>query len=254
MRNIVGSLNSEETRVLQHEAPPKYQAQLSDVLLTALAQTLTRWSGHEGILIHSEGPGRETILEGVDLTRTVGWFADLFPTLLILKHEQSPGEALKSIKEQLRQVPNWGTGYGLLRYLSDDPSIRETLRSFPQPDVYVSFQPPADNKTTAPSFFELVTRTGAAGVDSHEMRSGVFQIKVSDAGGCLRSEWTYNENLHRRETVQHLADEFLEALRALIAHSALPDAEGYTPSDFPLAALNEEKFRKLSSLLGETDD
>ena len=252
-QRVVGSLNSEETRALQG-VPLKYHTQLSDVLLTALAQTLTRWSGNEALLLHSEGPGRETLLEGAELTRTVGWFTDLFPTLLTLKREENPGQGLRSIKEQLRQVPNWGTGYGLLRYLGDDPGIREKLRSFPQPEVFVSFRPSIDNMMTEYSLFEIVPRTDPPGVDAQGTQSHLLEIKVLDAGGYLQSEWTFSENMHGRETVEQLADEFLEALRALIAHSALPDDEGYTPSDFPLAGLNEEMFRKLSSLLGETDD
>jgi non-ribosomal peptide synthase protein (TIGR01720 family) len=252
-RTVVVSLGPEETRALQQEVPQTYHAQPSDLLLTALAQTLTRWCG-AAFLFHSEGPGRETLLEGVELTRTVGWFAELFPTLLELKQDETPGQALKSVKEQLRQVPNWGTGYGLLRYLSDDAGLRERLRGFPRPEVFVSFRPSSDNATAAHSLFEVVPRSVPSGADAQQARSYLLEIKVFDAGGYLQSEWTYSENVHRRETVEQLADDFLEALRALIAHSAHPDAEGYTPSDFPLAALNEETFSKLRSLLAEPEE
>jgi non-ribosomal peptide synthase protein (TIGR01720 family) len=252
-RTVTASLNPEETRALQHEVPQTYHAQLSDVLLTALAQTLTRWGG-DALLLHTEGPGRETLLEGVELTRTVGWFAELFPTVLSLRQDGTPGEALRAVKEQLRQVPNWGTGYGLLRYLSDDEELRERLRSLPQPEVFVSFRPSAVNETPAHSPFEVVTRPETPAGGAQPARGHLLEIKVFDAGGFLQSEWTYSENVHRRETVERLAEEFLEALRALITHSAHPDAEGYTPSDFPLAALSEEKLGKLRSLLAESDE
>ncbi len=252
-RTVVASLNPEETRSLQHEVPQTYHAQLSDVLLTALAQTLTRWGG-DALLLHTEGPGRETLLEGVELTRTVGWFAELFPTLLSLKQDETPGQALRSAKEQLRQVPNWGTGYGLLRYLSDDESLREKLRSLPRPEVFVSLRPAVVNATPAHSPFEVLPSPEPTEADAQRTRSHLLEIKVFDAGGHLESEWTYSENVHRRETVERLAEEFLEALRALISDSAHPDAEGYTPSDFPLAALNEETFGKLRSLLAESEE
>ena len=63
----------------------------------------------------------------VDLTRTVGWFTSLYPVRLdagALDLDGGAGggpalgRALKSIKEELRAVPEKGLGYGLLRYLN----------------------------------------------------------------------------------------------------------------------------------------
>ncbi|MFQ3490906.1 hypothetical protein, partial [Enterobacter asburiae] len=77
-----------------------------------------------------EGHGRdEDIVRGdgaahVDLTRTVGWFTTVFPVALEIDTAAPDLEAsgelalvLKSVKEQLRRVPNAGFGYGALRYL-----------------------------------------------------------------------------------------------------------------------------------------
>ena len=47
-----------------------------------------------------------------------------------------PGETLKSVKEQLRQVPDKGIGYGLLRYLHPDAALRDSLRA---DDAAISF-------------------------------------------------------------------------------------------------------------------
>jgi non-ribosomal peptide synthase protein (TIGR01720 family) len=40
-------------------------------------------------------------------------------------------------------------------------------------------------------------------------------------------------------TIEQLAGGFLQALRTLIAHCLQPTAHGYTPSDFPLADLDQ---------------
>ncbi len=61
---------------------------MSEVLVTALAVALTRWSGAGSVTIDLEGHGRdEDIVRGdgaahVDLTRTVGWFTTVFPVAL----------------------------------------------------------------------------------------------------------------------------------------------------------------------------
>jgi hypothetical protein len=60
--------------------------------------------------------------------------------------------------------------------------------------------------------------------------------------------WEYSERVHRRQTVERLAESFLAELRALISHCLGAGAGGRTPSDFPLAALTQ---RQLDSLLRE---
>ena len=49
---------------------------------------------------------------------------------------------LKSIKEQLRQSPfgkHRGIGYGLLRYLSPDKTVRQQLERLPRPQVAFNY-------------------------------------------------------------------------------------------------------------------
>jgi hypothetical protein len=52
-------------------------------------------------------------------------------------------------------------------------------------------------------------------------------------------------------TIENLANGFVVAVRELIAHSQTSDADIYTPSDFPLASLNEESLKKLELLLDD---
>jgi hypothetical protein len=56
-----------------------YRTQVNDLLLTALARVLCRWSGQPSALIQLEGHGRETLFDEIDLTRTVGWFTSAYP-------------------------------------------------------------------------------------------------------------------------------------------------------------------------------
>ncbi len=101
------------------------------MLLTALAQVLSGWTGTPGARVDLEGHGREEIFADVDLTRTVGWFTAVFPVVIDLPENQALGEALKSVKEQLRAIPGRGLGYGLLRYLGDD-GVAKRLGAAPQ--------------------------------------------------------------------------------------------------------------------------
>jgi len=86
------------------------------------------------LLIDLEDHGREEILEGVDLSHTVGRFTTIFPVLLQLEHATTPAEALKSVKSSCvaSQAGYW---YGMLRYLSQDMEVTEKLRTLPQAEV-----------------------------------------------------------------------------------------------------------------------
>jgi amino acid adenylation domain-containing protein len=66
--------------------------------------------------------------------------------------------------------------------------------------------------------------------------------------------WGYSRALHRAETVERLAERFLDELRALVAHCRSPHAGGYTPSDFPLARIGAEALDALRARHGEIED
>jgi hypothetical protein len=72
-------LDAERTRQLLQQAPRAYRTQVNDLLLTALARVLCRWSGQPSALIQLEGHGRETLFDEIDLTRSVGWFTSAYP-------------------------------------------------------------------------------------------------------------------------------------------------------------------------------
>ena len=136
------------TELLLLRAPAAFHGGVNDVLLTGLAVAVADWSrrhvqgvglpetsrgGSHAVLLDLEGHGREEgdreqqALAGSDLTRTVGWFTNLYPVRLdpgaidlddALSGGAALGRALKTVKEQLRAVPGSGLGYGLLRYLN----------------------------------------------------------------------------------------------------------------------------------------
>ncbi|HEX2095189.1 MAG TPA: amino acid adenylation domain-containing protein, partial [Longimicrobiaceae bacterium] len=243
-RMVSVSLSAEETRALLQEVPAAYRTQVNDVLLCALASALAPWTGEDRVLVEVEGHGREELFPGVDLTRTVGWFTTLFPVLLELRGLQGPGERLKAVKEQLRAVPGRGIGYGALRYLGSD-AARAALAAQPRGEVRFEYLGRLDASVPEGALFRLAPespgpRTGAGGERSHRL---VVSGSVLD--GVLQIRLEYGEEVHRRETAEFLAQRYLSELRGLIGHCASEEAGGYTPSDFPLAGLDQETLDEL---------
>src|SRR5262249_3879678 len=116
-RARAAEVDKAETHALVHDVPRAYRTQISDALLVALAQSLAAWTGSGTVRFDLQGHGREPLFGEVDLTRTVGWFTSIFPVRIEVESWEA-GEALKSVKEQLRRIPNRGITYGLLRYQS----------------------------------------------------------------------------------------------------------------------------------------
>jgi non-ribosomal peptide synthase protein (TIGR01720 family) len=250
--NVSVSLSAEETRALLRDVPQAYNTQINDALLTALVQTFTQWIGTRCLLVDLEGHGREEILEGVDLSRTVGWFTTVFPVLLDLTETNHPGEALKSVKEQLRHIPNRGISYGLLRYLKEDTAIAEKLRALPQTEVSFNYLGQFDQLLSPDGMFGLAKESSGSAYSLLGRRSHLLQIDGFVAGGQLQLNWTYSSSLHQRATVERLAEGFIASVRSLIAHCQSPEAGGYTPSDFPSAKLGQKDIDKSIAKISQT--
>jgi non-ribosomal peptide synthase protein (TIGR01720 family) len=172
---------------------------------------------------------------------------------LTLPDSPSSGAALKSIKEQLRRIPNRGIGYGLLRYLCQDRAVRTKLATLPKPQILFNYLGQIDRALPDSVLFRF--SQPLAGAQSPEAsRSHLIEINMMVINGCLRMKWTFSKNIHHHETIQQLANNYAEALRTLIAHVLSPDESGgFTPSDFPLANLDEDKINQIANKLNDLD-
>ncbi|MBD2420562.1 non-ribosomal peptide synthetase, partial [Anabaena cylindrica FACHB-243] len=222
-RIVSVSLSPSETRALLQEVPKAYKTQINDILLTALVQTLSKWTGSSSVLLDLEGHGREDIFDDVDLSRTVGWFTAIFPVLLELKATDNLADVIKSIKEQLRAVPNRGIGYGVLRYLSGDADITSQLSATPQPEISFNYLGQFDWGTQENSFYKPASESVGAEHSQSESCDRLLDINGLVVEGQLQLDWTYSENFHQRATIENLAQDFVERLQSLIAHCLSAD-------------------------------
>ncbi len=253
-RTVEVSLSLEDTRALLQEAPAAYRTQINDLLLAALAQACADWTGERCLLVDLEGHGREAIFEDVDLSRTVGWFTTIYPVLLELGEAWHVRDVLRSIKEQLRRIPNRGIGYGLLRYLGGEAQVAEKLQGLPRAEVSFNYLGQLDQVLPESSPFRPAAESSGAARGQRGSRRYLLEINGGIAGGRLHVVWTYSENAHQRSTVERLAGGFIDALKLIMGHCTSAEAGGYTPSDFPLAQLDQEKLDRLIGTCRQVED
>ncbi|MEU4445217.1 non-ribosomal peptide synthase/polyketide synthase [Actinosynnema sp. NPDC050801] len=241
-RSVTVRLGRDDTDALLHRVPDVYRTQANDVLLAALGRVLTRWTGRGRASVTMEGHGREDVLGGVDLSRTVGWFTSQFPVALDVPADAGWGDLLKSVKEQLRAVPRRGLGYEALRYLGTTDALSDTALPPISFNYHGQWDMGADDEGL------IRGRGPALGQDAPPESTRPYLIDVVGAveDGELHLSWEYSGEVHDEATVRDLAEGMVRALREIVAHCARPDAGGRTPSDFPLARLDQAAVDRIA--------
>ena len=238
-RTVTVRLGGEETRSLLADVHRAYRTRINEVLLGALARAFARWTGAARLVVDLEGHGREPLFEGADLSRTVGWFTSLFPVELDLAAARcGPREALVSAKEDLRRVPR----NGIERDVQDRGA-----------EVSFNYLGQLDSLAASSELFTLPNDGFSAGRGPTARRRYLVEIDAMVVGGELAISFAFSERVHRLETIRALADGYVSALRELIQHCQAPGAGVFTPSDFPLAGLDDETFRKVELLIERAD-
>ncbi|MEU1025640.1 condensation domain-containing protein, partial [Streptomyces sp. NPDC005904] len=265
-RHLAMTLPVSVTEAVLTRVPAAFNAEVNDVLLAAFTLAWTRWraGSGDGLLLDLEGHGREEhLVEGADLSRTVGWFTNLYPVRLdaavgdladAFAGGPAAGAAVKEIKEQLRAVPDKGMGYGLARYLN--PATEAGFADLPAPQVAFNY---LGRFTTAgtegaggaaiPDWTVLATAAGLGGTDPRVPLAHALELNARTNDGPrgpeLTATWTWAKDILAESGVRELADLWFQALEALAEHAERPDAGGLTVSDVSLALLDQNEIELL---------
>nr|WP_206669398.1 condensation domain-containing protein [Streptomyces lavendulae] len=250
-------------------APGLVNGTVNDVLLTGLALAVLAWrrpgtgdGGGGSVLVDIEGHGREEITEGVDLSRTVGWFTTVYPVRFDLGLPDladaraggpTAGAALRQVKEALRAIPDHGIGHGLLRH--GNSRTGPGLAALGIPEIgfnYLGRFPMGDTADWAAApghdFALDDADEGLAMAHAVEVNAAAHE---GPGGLTLSATWTWAGNAYPADRVRALADEWFAMLRALARHTALPGAAGLTPSDVSLSGLSQADLDAFESQLGD---
>ncbi|WP_259698894.1 condensation domain-containing protein, partial [Pseudomonas chlororaphis] len=143
---------------------------------------------------------------------------------------------------------------GALRYLGDE-AARQALAALAVPRITFNYLGQFDG-----SFDEqdsLFKPTGEAkGEDQSPLAplSNWLSLDGQVYGGELSLSWTFSTQMFDAATIQRLADDYAEELKALVEHCCEPGQGGATPSDFPLAGLNQQQLDRLPVALAQVED
>lgn len=181
-----------------------HEVSLFHLLLAVYGRCLARWSGQRAIAVNVARARREAPLPGID--RLVGPLADTLPVFVTV----DPDESAPVLARRLRRIWREAESHATLA----SPDIAALLATTgPAP------------RTVAPAGFSFarfpvrhgrdwpvtVTPTVAA-TASAATRLGLL---CWEADATLHFSWNHTAHLFRRETVERLAGEYVEELRAV---------------------------------------
>lgn len=240
---ISKTMSADSTKLLLNEVHKTYNTQINDILITVLSIVLRNWTKNNNVLINLEGHGRENQSANTDISRTIGWFTSIFPLEISTEYFNNDdlGAAVKSVKEQLRRIPQKGWSYGLARYLLEDEKIQNALNNQQKAEVSFNYMGRFSNGTNenpiTPSKYHVNSDRTNLGFREH-----LIEINCSVQDNQLIMNWTYSENKHSHETIEKIASHYINILEKLISHCENKLVSESTPSDFPLATLNQAEL------------
>ncbi|HYN64049.1 MAG TPA: condensation domain-containing protein, partial [Candidatus Limnocylindrales bacterium] len=139
-------LEAEETQILLQRVPRFLGVQIDAVLATAVLSAFESWTGLRSLPLFMLGHGREALYDDMDLSRTVGWFNTIYPLLADMGPDPDFIATARELNRQLRRVPHGGMGFGILRYLSEDPDVVAHMRKALAPQVFFNYLGPDNVK------------------------------------------------------------------------------------------------------------
>nr|WP_221381594.1 AMP-binding protein [Actinoplanes polyasparticus] len=189
------SLPPEETRALRDvrmTGPDARRAPLATTLLTALVRTAQRQWSCGRLVVELSGSGRQTAVHGLDLSRTVGDLHCTFPLAFEDSRSQSPAETLTAVGERLAVVPSAGLSFEGLKYLNDDPDLRQSIRQAPAPTLSFNFQGEMPTRSRSGLFSLSAAAIGDVPDPGAGVRQPPLYVECAVVGGTTRIVWEYS--------------------------------------------------------------
>lgn len=236
------TLSREETTQLLTQVNEIYRTEINDILLTALSLAMYRWADLSQIVLSLEGHGREPIIENIDISRTIGWFTSIYPVLLSLPVEKELGYQIKTIKETLRKIPNKGIGYGILRYLTPQPSLITT------PQMSFNYLGQFEENQ---GDWRLVSEVHSTEISPEWQWTSKLDFVGYVIGQQLHFTIRYGQTSFKQATVERLLSNYQHALQELIAHCVHSTATDLTPSDIDYEGLEMDELDQILDNLAQ---
>ncbi|WP_281560968.1 non-ribosomal peptide synthetase [Thalassomonas sp. RHCl1] len=238
------------TEKLLASATRAYQLHINELLLSGFLLGFNRWQLAQGnniaqqsaeLSLLMEGHGREALCETLDLSQTVGWFTSKYP-LYLQAETGSISRLVKAVKEQCRGVPANGIGFGILSELRPDAELLGQT-----PDIVFNYLGQFDQLTQQVSDIAVASEPTGNNIADDCIRSASLLLNGLVNEGKLRFEMSFDSQVLPHVQGRALADAIHSGLTEVIEHCCQIQGRHFTPSDFPLAQVEQGQLEELEA-------
>ncbi|MCX6318748.1 MAG: condensation domain-containing protein, partial [Bacteroidetes bacterium] len=242
IQRVHASLDERMTQLFLKNVPERFNTGPDDLLLTALQQCFQKMYGIEQLWVELEGHGREDIMDGTDIGRTVGWFTSVYPVCLNgLKEGETMSAGIKRVKEILRHVPNKGMDY--LLWLGIDHSFNGTIQRAP---VSYNYLGQFDTDTQS-RYFRIAEESAGNNESAANPAEYQWEFNGMVSGGVLQLSFGYSTDQYYPETAEKLMQLYKRCLEELIEYCNGYDRNEFTPSDTSYPVISMEELDRLQA-------
>jgi amino acid adenylation domain-containing protein/non-ribosomal peptide synthase protein (TIGR01720 family) len=245
---VTVELTSRQSKQLLEQTHHIYNTEINDLLLTALALALQKHWDIGKILVNLEGHGRENIQADIDINRTIGWFTTQFPILLDISKYDQLSYQIRNIKETLREIPNKGIGFGILRYLSDG---EPELSAYKDPEINFNYLGELARDMDNKGSFRLLESTMEYNSNTSMAHLNGVDINGIILNGKLHFRFIYNKQQFKKNTIETLATHYRAALLEIIDHCTGQEKKIPTPSDYCAKGLPLIDLDRIHNIYGD---
>lgn len=194
------------------------QIPVASVFAGALAQVVGLWAGTEYVLMDMTTAGRDLLFESGPLHHSVGYFSTIHPVLLKSTTEWPNIEAIRQVDVCLRSAAGRGALYGLMRYLNPEAAMRQRLGSLPTAEIkfnYPGLQPLCQDGGP----FHPAGISAPNALKPTDIRQYLLNLEIMYYQKQFVTAWKYPAGIYRKETIEELAQGYLDNLRGCTATS-----------------------------------
>ncbi len=234
---LIRELNTITLNELIKKTSEIYNIELNEVLIIALVVTISELTNKNEVIIELEEHGRQAINDYIDITRTVGWFTSMYPAYFNIEYKEID-KNIKSIKEQLRNIPNNGFNYGIIKFLNHE------LKEFDRKYVRFNYLGDFDNIIDKEKLDVYSIEFGLSSDERNSM-TALIDVEAMIINRKLKICITYSNNRFKDETIQVFINNYMDKLQLILDHCISKSFKEFTPSDFDTIDILQEDLDSL---------
>lgn len=240
-RHTIETVFDEDSTLKLLAANAAYNTRIPDLLLAALGTTLHKLYGLKSLNLWMESHGREGNNDAVDVSRTVGWFTNIYPLSIDLGFADDRGRQLIEVKDVLKRVPQNGIGYSNLeRWYGSKEEWFTGTGSHLLFNYLGEFDSDLKDK-----FFTIVNQQFVADVhDEWRVKYGlnIWALIVEQR---LSIKLSFDTKAFVREQMDELILVFKEELLGIIDFCTSREKVEATPTDFSYKELSVDELNSI---------